>query len=233
MKNVISKIFSGEIDENVHNDFVKFGKGKFENKYLIEGKKQTGKWSIKTSAEFANYFVKNCLEDAEEISVKGAIISTLNIEEDIDFEIVGKKNYMGIKQLLINGVIESRKIIDLMEKYPRVFFALSFKTDKHELKIKPKAPKSGKPSAKGESGPKADFCSLKTSDESIVKDLFFDFPDFKEIKIKHVIEIKEIEIPSDVKDPVEMREKAIRKGILKRIVEVDGVEKESEKEFSV
>ena len=58
---------------------------------------------------------------------------------------------------------------------------LLFKTNNSELKIKGKAPKSGKPGKKGDDeAPKADFCSLKTSDREIMKDLFFDLHDFSE-----------------------------------------------------
>src|SRR3989344_6948269 len=74
MKNVIAKIFSGETDEEVHSDFVKFSRGVFENRYLLEGKKQKDKWSLKTSAEFVNYLVRRCLEKISgKVRVTGAI----------------------------------------------------------------------------------------------------------------------------------------------------------------
>src|SRR3989344_1355020 len=94
MKNVIAKIFSGEIDEEVHSDFVKFSRGVFENRYLLEGKKQKDRWGVKTSAEFANFFVRKCLEKfGGKFDFKGAIICTANIKEDIEFEIAGVKSY--------------------------------------------------------------------------------------------------------------------------------------------
>jgi len=233
MKSTITKIFSGISDDAVHNDFVKFSKGVFENRYLLEGKRQKEKWSIKTGAEFANFLVRKCLENfGGDVEVKGAIICTRDIKEDLDFEIKNVKNYMGIKQFQINSKIAAGSILNLMDKYPRAFFALTFSIENCNLKIKAKPPKSGKPGKKGEEEPKADFCSLKTNNSEIVSDLFFDFPDFKEIKIKHTVEIKEIEIPKDTKTPEEMREKAVRKGVIKRIVNVDGESKESEKEFS-
>ena len=37
---IIKKIFEGEFDEQVHNQFLKFSRGEFKNKYLINGKKQ-------------------------------------------------------------------------------------------------------------------------------------------------------------------------------------------------
>ena len=237
MKNAINKIFSGEIDEGVHSEFVKYSKGVFENRYLLEGKKQKIKWGVKTSSEFANFFVRNVLEKTSgEVQIKGIIISTSDVEKDCEIPIEDIKKYMGIKQLLFNCSTLPEKILKLIEKHPKAFYALSFSTPKYELKIKAKPPKNGKPGNKtkdGKRGPKADFCSLKTSDFEIVKDLFFDFPNFNEIKIKHTLEIKEIEIPKDAKTPEEMREKSIRKGIIRRFIEVDGKKEVKEKTFVI
>lgn len=235
MKSVINKIFSGKTDEEVHSEFIKFSRGVFENRYLVEGKKQKDKWQIKTSSEFANFFVRKLLENLNEpVKVKGIIVSTLDLEKDCEIEIEDVKKYMGIKQLMIDCDTLPSKVISLMNKYPRAFYALSFSTPDYDLKIKAKPPKSGKPGTKtkeGDEEPKADFCSLKTSNREIIEDLFFDFPNFSEIKIKHVIEIKDIELPKDYKTPEEMREKAKRKGIVRRIVNIDGQKMESEKGF--
>lgn len=106
-----------------------------------------------------------------------------------------------------------------------------FKFDKGELKIKAKAPKSAKPSNKGEKEIKADFCSLKTNDGSIIEDLFFDFPNFTEIKIKHSLNIQEVIIPKGIDDPVKMRETSKRKGKIIREINVDGRIEKKEIEF--
>lgn len=232
MENTIRKIFSEKVDEEVHREFVKFSKGIFENRYLIEAKKQKDRWSIKTGAEFANYFVRKCLEKVSgKVSVKGVIVATFDIVKDAGFEIKGIKQFMGIKQAVVDGEIEAGKIISLMNRQPKAFYALSFSTSDGELKIKPKAPKSAKPSTKGEGEIKIDFCSLKTSDKKIVDDLLFDFPNFEEIQIRHTLMINEIILPKNEKDPVKMRELSKRKGVVKRIARIDDAEKVSEKEF--
>ena len=118
-----------------------------------------------------------------------------------------------------------------MNKFPKAFFALSFSLKNYTLKIKPKAPKSGKPAKKGDEDVKADFCSLKTSDNSIINDLFFDNKNFKEIQIKHQININEIILPKGISDPIKMRELAKRKGIISRIIKSDGNSTTKEKEF--
>lgn len=235
MESVLKKIFMGKSDNFVHSEFIKFSKGKFENRYLLEGKKQKDKWSIKTSAEFANFLVRACLEKTNgEIDVEGVIVSTIDLRKEKGhlFNPEEKiKQFMGVKQLIVNGKIDRQKILDAMEKYPKAFFALTFSTPSFALKIKAKAPKSGKPGSKGEDGPKCDFCSLKTADKAIIEDLFFDFPNFDEIKIKHTLEINHIILPSGITDPVQLREMAKRKGKIIREIEIDGRKEIREKEF--
>lgn len=232
MESVIKKIFSGNSDEEVHSEFIKFSRGKFENKYLINAKKQKDKWNIKTSNEFANFFVRKCLEKAsEDVKITGIIVSTFNIQNDVQFEILNVKQFAGVKRFVINCVTNAKNILDLMNKYPRAFYALSFSVPGCVLKIKAKAPKSTKPSTNGVGDPKADFCSLKTNDKSIVEDLFFDQSDFNEIAIKHTIQIDEIILPQGVSDPVQLRELAKRKGKIIRDIKINGNSERKEKEF--
>jgi hypothetical protein len=234
MENAIRKIFSGKADEEVHSDFLKFSRGLFENKYLLEGKKQKDKWAVKTSAEFANFLVRKCLEKVSgNVKATGAIICTFSLQGKIEFERV--KQFAGVKQHLINGELSAEKILKLMDEYPRAFYALSFSTPACELKIKAKAPKSAKPGTKtkDDEGPRADFCSAKTTDLDMIKDLFFDFPNFNEIKINHTLEIKEVIIPSGVSDPVKMRALSKRKGVVKRFIEIDGKKEVKEAGFEI
>jgi len=234
---VIKKIFEDIFDEEVHADFLKFGRGEFKDRYLIEAKKQKDKIVIKTSAEFANFLVKKCLQGAEEkIAMKGIIVSTMDLRDEIGFEIIKQKNFQGIRQLVIDTEISPQEILNFMEKYPRIFFALSFKINNYELKIKAKPPKSAKPGKKSGDGPKANFCSLKTNDLEIVNELLFDVPNnWKEVKINHVLKIEEILYPNDLKEmkPEEIREQSKRKGVLVRNLEVDGSNSVKEKDFEV
>jgi hypothetical protein len=131
----------------------------------------------------------------------------------------------------VNSEIDIEHLKEIMTKYPRAFYALSFKIGEDELKIKQKAPKSAKPSTKGEGEAKADFCTLKTTKERIIKDLFFDEPDFKEIKINHTLEINEIELPKGENDPVQIREKSKRKGKVIRKIIKEGKEEIKEADF--
>ncbi len=230
---VIKKIFEGNFDGEVHSDFLKFGRGEFKNRYLIEVKRQADKWAVKTGPEFANFFVNKCLPRGI-INIRGVVISTFDLSNS-GIEIKKTSNFQGIRKTEIDGEIEAEKILNLMEKYPRCFFALSFKTNNCELKIKPKAPKSAKPGKAGEDI-KVDFCSLKTSNSEIVRELLFDVSEnFKEVKVSHTIKIDDIIYPKDFQNmkPEEVREMSKRKGVIVREIEIDGKKVIGEEKFLV
>lgn len=236
MESTIRKIASGKDDEEVHDEFIKFSRGVFNNRYLIEGKKSKNGWAVKTGPEYANFLVRKCLEKIKgNVEASGVIVSTFDIRNGMGGHVFSPeeevKQFMGIKQLKVNGSIPISRIIEVMQKYPRAFYALTFSGDDFQLKIKAKAPKSAKPSTSGEKEASADFCSIKTGDREIIEDLFFDYSDFSEIKVKHVINIKEITLPKGEKDPVKIRENAVRRGIITRIVNIDG--KEIKKEYAL
>ena len=231
----IKKIFENQIDDEVHSDFLKYGKGDYKNKFLIEAKVQgKGTYAIKTGPEFANFLVKKCLQTIEEptIKVKGIVVTTSDIE--LGFEIKKKSNFQGVKKYAIETEVEPKQVVSLMEENPRVFFALSFSSGDIMLKIKAKAPTSGKPGKEKEGGPSADFCTLKTKNQEIIDELFFDKKDFKEIRINHQIKINEIVYPSNMDElkPAEIREQAKRKGIIIRNIEAEGQTSSKETEFT-
>ncbi len=232
MEHFLKAIFSGKNSEDTHSEFMKYGRGSYENKYLLNGKKQKDKWNIKTSAEFANYLVKKCLEKSpERVKIKGVIVSTFPIEKEMDFPVENIKKYMGIQQAIIDAEVSRDSILSLMNKYPRAFYALSFSTDNCDLKIKPKPPKGAKPSASREKEATAGFCKLKTNDKSIIDDLFFDSADFNEVSVNHTLVINEIVLPEGVSNPSQIRERSQRKGIIKRKIVVDGKEIKTEANF--
>ena len=148
-----------------------------------------------------------------------------NSAEEIDFELAGMKQFAGVKTFLIDTELSKNQIQGLFDKFQSALILLSFSTEKGTLKTKVKNPKSAK-TKDNEDGeePKADFCSFKTKDESIVKDLAFDVnKDYKKVFIKHTFEIDDLEIPKEyLNDFVKARLHAIRKGKLIRQVNIDG-----------
>ena len=232
--NFIKKIADKNFDESVHLQFQKFSKGEFRDKAIVEVKNSKGKYIIKTSSEFANELVRAMAEKlgSGKTNITGAIVSTMDLKDELEFKEV--KQFQGVKRYLIDTEMSGDELINLLDKFPKNFFALSFSVGDDVLKIKPKAPKSGKP-GKGDEAPKADFCSLKTTDSKIGKSFIFDIPDFKEAKINHYFYIDKIEIPSELKDSKDfalVREKSIRVGKVLRKAEIDGKEMKKELEFS-
>jgi len=232
--NFIKKIFQNKSDNLVHLQFQKFGRGEFRDKALINAKKSGGRYIISTTSEFANGFVRVTGEKlgSNKAKVTGAIISTSDLREKLDFKEI--KQFQGVKKYIIDKEMTGDEILSLLEKFPKAFFALSFKCDKDStvLKIKPKAPKSGKPGTK-EKKTKPGFCKITTTDKILAEDFVFEAPDFKKAEITHQFIINEIIKPEGETDYAKIRELAKRKGKIIREALVDGEKIRKEIGFEV
>ncbi len=228
--NFIKKIFKNESDNLVHLQFKKFGRGEFKDRALINARKSGNKYTISTTAEFANEFVRVTAEKlgSNKTRVTGAIVSTNDLKGELDFKEI--KQFQGVKRYIIDKGMDGDDIFSLLEKFPKAFFALSFSCDKDStnLKIKPKAPKLGKPGKKGEK-PKPNFCRITTTDKMLAEDFVFEVSDFKKAEINHEFIINEIIQPEGETDYARIRELAKRKGKIVREAEID--EKKSVKEI--
>src|SRR4030042_6136754 len=149
--NFIKKVQEKNFDELVHLQFQKFSKGEFKNRAVIEAKNSGGNYTIKTSAEFANELVKYLAEKLgdSKTMVTGSIIGTNDLKGILDFKKISQ--FQGVKNYSVEKEMSGKEILELINKFPRNFFALSFSVpeDETSLKIKPKAPKSGKSGSKG------------------------------------------------------------------------------------
>ena len=239
MKFFIRKIFDDEVDELAHLQFVKYSRGEFKNKAMVTCKAQAkGIFRIGTTAEYSNELVRFLAEKIgdDEVKVSGVIMTTLDLEGQFEYD--EKKNALGIKKYVLEREMSGSKMLELLDKFPKCFFGLSFSFKGTELKIKPKSPKSAKPSSKGEAEIKVDFCKLKSDDKELVKELLFDVDGFKEVIVNHTFMIDEIVVVDELKaeageDYKRIKEEAKRKGKVVRKLVVDGVEKVVEKEFLV
>lgn len=229
--NFIKKIFDGNIDEFVHLQFQKFSRGEFKNRAIIKALKSKGKYSISTTHEFVNELVKEVSKKLgkEKTNVSGAIISKNDLTGELDF--IDKKQFQGVKKYIIDKEMSGEEIIGLIEKFPKAFFALSFKTEDTELKIKPKAPKSKKPKEKDGKKQAPNFCKLKTSDKVLGESFVFETENWKKAEISHDFIIEEIIFPEGEKDFAKIREMAKRKGKIIRNSVIDEKEVKTEKEF--
>ena len=235
--NFIKKIFDDNIDEIVHLQFQKFSRGEFRDRAIINARQSKGKYTITTTAEFANGLVREVARkiNEEKTNVKGAIISTQDLTGHLEFQ--GKKQFQGVKRYLIDKEMSGNEIIDLLDKFPKAFFALSFenKKDSTFLKIKPKAPKSTKPKNKGETV-KPNFCKLVTTDRELGGSFVFETTDWKNANINHIFLINDIIVSDELKsskDFARIREEAKKKGKIIRKADIDGREITKEKEFVV
>jgi hypothetical protein len=232
--NFIKKIADKNFDGLVHAQFQKFSRGEFRDRAVIKAKTSGGKYTINTTSEFANEMVRDMAQKlgSRKTQVSGAIVSTLDLKSRLKFKEV--KQFQGVKRYLIEYDMSGDEIIDLLNEFPKNFFALTFKVDdNNSIKIKPKAPKSGKPGKENEDGPKADFCKLITNDASLGKSFVFE-KEFKEALVNHVFFVEEIVIPQELKnekDFSKVREMARRKGKIVRTANIDGNEIKSELPF--
>lgn len=237
----IKKIFDGKNDELVHLQFQKFSMGKFNDRGIVIARCSSKNFRINTSYEYANEFVRFLAEKLNErkTHVTGIIVSTRDLTGDLNY--LSKKQFMGVKQYVIDKEMNGNEILELCNKFPNAFIGLSFNINGTELKIKQKAPKSAKPSSKANNN-NVDFCKLKTSDKQLINSLIFDNEinnlDFKKIEIKHDFVINEIIISDEMKkiagnDYSKLRELARKKGKIVRKINIDGKEIIKEKEFEV
>ncbi|NCO17991.1 hypothetical protein COT60_01105 [Candidatus Pacearchaeota archaeon CG09_land_8_20_14_0_10_30_9] len=231
--NFIKKIVDKKIDELVHAQFQKFSRGIFKDRAVLKVKKSKGKYTINSSSEFANelIFIMAQKLGNKKTLVSGAVVSTSNLKEKIDFKEI--KQFQGVKRYLIEKEMSGDELVKLILEFPKTFFGLSFQIDEeNSLKVKPKAPKSGKP-GKGDEEPKADFCKLITNDSELGKSFVFEKNDFKTAEIKHEFVIEEIILPqTEEKDFAKIREMAKRKGKIIRYANIDGLKSIKEYEFT-
>lgn len=233
--NFIKKIVDGKVDNLVHNQFQKFSRGEFKNRAIVKVKNSYGKFTISTTSEFSNELIRLASEKLgkNKTKVTGGVIYTGELD-GLDYK--DKKQFQGVKNYLIEKEMSGEEILHLMNKFPKAFFALSFEAENCTLKIKAKAPKSGKPGTKGEVAPKPDFCKMVTTDKKIAHDFVFEATDFKEAEINHTFVIEEIVIPSELKsskDFAKVREESKRKGKIIRKTIIDGKEDKKEIKFEV
>lgn len=233
MKFFTHKIVEGKCDQLVHLQFLKYSKGLYEQKALVQGKKTKDGWNIGTSAEYANELVRAVAEEVgtDKTSVTGKIITTRDLSKELPSATMSQ--FAGVKRYDLAQDLSGKEIITLCDQLPNAFFGLSFKSKQTELKIKPKAPKSGKPSSgDDEEVPKADFCKIKTTNKTLAESLLVGAETAKEFSIQHKYNITEIIPPKGETDPAKMRELAIRKGTLTRMVTIDGKTTQKDYPFS-
>ena len=230
--NFIKNIFFDKIDASVHRQFIRYGKGTFNDRAIVEITVGS-RLKIKTSFEYANDFVRFLAGKINgKINVTGGIITAKDIRNDAKFKINDIKQFAGVKTYLIDTKIDKEDLLDIMNKFSDAVYCLSFSTDYGSLKVKVKSPKSAKP-GKDDEEAKADYCTFTTNDLNFKNEFAFDVKDkFSKFRANHTLIINEIIVPEEYKnDFARARTEGKRKGKLIREIDIDGVKKKSEKEF--
>ena len=231
----IKKIFNKDINDSVHNQLVRFGKGVYNNRAVI--KFQKGKEiKVNSTFEYANDFVELISEIVSKINVFGIVLSKEDISsllkqnkiKGIGEEKKGGLYYQNnIEEQILNG--EQLKILT-KESY---FTLLDINAEEIEFKCKKKLPKPGKSEGKVDDK----FCILKADLKywhKIREEFFPDIPEnAKKGNAKHTFEIQKIIAPEGEKDYEKIRVLSKRAGKLTRYLEVDNQESKREVEFEV
>lgn len=226
----IKKIFQNKIDESVHKQFTRFGRGKFDERAIINIKKGP-KIKISTSFELDNDLVFFVASLYDKFKVKGILLSKQEIPE---FE--GKKK-KGVFNYDVNKEMSSEELKNFASKYYHTLFDCISEDGSIELKIKKKLPKPGK----GKTKVNDKFCHLVLDQKywpAVKEEFLFDLPpkEIKKVHIEHTYIIKDIKIPKELekeKDFEKIRLEARRVGRIIRKINIDKDKKEiiKEKEF--
>ena len=218
--NFIKKIFMNVSDEEVHRQLARFGKGVYDKKALVSIKKRKN-LAVKTSFEFCNDLVGLIAENAKgEINVSGVILMFKEFKfKEFDVSKRGKVYKCDI-ELKCSG----KELLDICDLFKEGWLLFNLKIDNFSLKCKNSLPKPG-----GEL--KDNFCSA-SFDANFKDEFAWDAKDFKDLKIIHKYEIRNISIPKEYeKDFAKARAYAKREGKIFRELDIDGRKSFSEKEF--
>ncbi len=229
--NFVKKLVEKKIDDKVHKQFIRFGKGEYHGRFLLSLRKAK-MIKTKTSFEFANDLVLlvsgfgNCM-------VSGIALSKNNISD-----VMSKNNIEGNSETKKGGLyyendIPNQKMtgeqLRILEENS-YFSLLDVEGEGFKLKIKKKLPKPGKSEDKIDDK----FCQLEADEKfysKLKEDLFWDVPDAKKISVKHSVIVSGIISPEGEKDFAKIREIAKRKGKIIRIIDIDGKEIKKEIDF--
>jgi len=231
MDSFIKKIWEGKGKE-AHYQFVRFSKGRFENRAVLNLWK-TGKIKLRGSFEWANDFVDLASELVKKSKVSGIVLSKKDISEimsknNIQGNSEEKKSGLFYQNNIENQELSNEQIRELVENSYTCL--LDIEEEGIVLKTKKKLPKPGK---SGEGKVDDKFCQLELDLKfwDKIKESF-GLPECKKCKVSHIFEIEQIVLPeTEEKDFGKIREMAKRKGKIIRKMNIDGLNKEEEIEF--
>ena len=219
----IKKLFANNIDEQVHEQFVKFSRGVFENKAVLNISRTT-KIKISSTYELATDLALFMAYLAKNVHVSGIVMSREQIPE-----FSGSKK-RGLWMYDVNQSISFDRLNDISKK--SFAMLLDCEAPGISLKVKKKLPR---PSSKSLDKVKDKFCTAQIDLKfwpAVKEEFLSDLPDGKAYKVINKYEITELVLPENEKDSERLRLLTKRKGKLIRKSIVDGKEIIHEKSFA-
>ena len=216
MDSAIKKVLHGQGDETTHQYFVRYGKGTYQRRFILNLAKTKAKIKLRGSFEWANDFVAFA-RSLGKTNFSGVVL----MREKIPGKAGKKKKGAFAYELNEEGVE------DFENAY---FYLLNHKSDEVVLKVKKSLPKPGKDAEKIDDK----FCQLDLDMkhwEAAKETFFWDVPDCKKASINHTLHITDIVLPTGESDPAKMRELAKRAGTITRKITCDC--EESSKDYEV
>jgi len=230
--NFIKEIFQGDQEQDyIHQKFIRYGRGEFHGP-VISLKKSNKDIKVNGTADYVNILSELILRNSDgNIKVSGNIFS----KREIKSKLISKtKKKRGLFNSELKGDFVSDELLKLYEEFKDAYFFLDLYSEggRFKLKTKKKLPKPGSEIDDKFFTAVFDISFLNT----VMNEICFDSENknFKEMKITHTYLINELVIPEEYKnDAVKARIFAKRKGVVKRIVDVDGYASEFKKEFEI
>jgi len=220
----IKKIFQNKIDNLLHLQFVRFSRGIFENRAIVNISRN-GKIKISGTYDVASDIALFAAFLAKRINFSGILISR---EEIMEFK--GEK-----KRGLFVYELNQSITYEQLEKISKNAFAMLFDCSEEGISLKTKKTLP-KPSPKSAGKVKDKFCvaQLDIKFWPLVKEEFlFDLPEGKKYYISNKYEINELILPENEKDSEKLRLLTKRKGKVTRKSIVDSKEIIQEKSFII
>ena len=223
--NFIYKIFNNVVDETVHKQFSRFGKGTYEGRALVFLTKGKNSFKVKTSFEFANDFIFIIASKIHgQFDVSGKIVASYDFLSSLSFEPASYAKRGSFYTAEISRSLSSFELLSLYDKFKLHFLFLQIKGEGVQFRSKASLPKPG-------GSLKAGFCSA-TLPSSLLSFFAFDFSFSKKAEISHTYVITELVVLTSL-DSVHAREAAQRKGKILRNVVADGTTNTKETELLV
>jgi hypothetical protein len=219
----IKKLFEKENDESVHRQFIRFSKGKFENKAVLNVKRN-GNIKISGTYEIATDMISLISMLAPMIKVSGTVISREKIQGFPE----GKEK-KGVIHYEINETIDSKRLSEIAFK--SMYCLLDCEAAGIEMKTKKTVPR---PNPKATDKVKDKFFTAVLDIKfwnQIRNEFLFNLPEGKKFRLLHNYDINQVILPKNEKDYEKIRIIAKKKGRLTRNVEIDGKNVVQETEF--